>query len=509
MVALYKLCGIEASNLIENTIHDHKKGIGGFLAPLDRNSAFNSLLDAFRGIEEFINIPMFGIQDEKLEVEIVNLRLDTLDPSFIPSIANKLSGELDSGIVQRFCRTLLQSCAMHHAFRTHGLTEAAIGLSSVKHAIGYFQSRRRHILAMLYTIPFSCKGRSKVIDLDALNLFLPQVEHSGVTLTGLYTKLMLTKLYSDFELQIGQSGFYASYHHNVLDSNFLEPERANIMEMVGGADKEALARELLDVNDKYIFSKNELLNDIALLRHAYKEFDLQSTSFRYLAEFVKECTSFCYDEYVVDIEKVQFDNLVDKMNLPESLKKALIGRSKEYVTSLDIYAPFIEMSDKYISTVSLLGRFLYYWKTKCLNSSRRFQIRSGFIFEESVKKSLEKQGFDIKDIKRIKNKEFDVIAAKENVIFNFQCKNNFIDFNNIEGNLKRFVRINKRLEAYYKKALEKEEGREDLVKEKLGLSEIRHFVISRFPIVTQNPRIITYNNIDRFSVQSAEPESNL
>ena len=295
MDALYKLCGMEASNLIEKTIHDHKKGIEGFLTRLDRNSAFDSLLDTFRGIEEFINIPMFGIQDEKLEGEIVNLRLDTLNPAFITSIANKLSSELESGKVQRFCRTLLQGCAMHHAFRTHGLTEAAIGLSNVKHAIGYFQSRRRHILAMLYTIPFSCKGQSKVTDLDALNLFLPQVEHSGVTLTGLYTKLMLAKLYSDFELQLGQSGFSASYHHNVLDSSFLEPERANIIEMNSSADKEALERELLDVNDKYIFSKNELLNDITLLRYAYNEFDLQSTSFRFLAEFVEECTNFCYD----------------------------------------------------------------------------------------------------------------------------------------------------------------------------------------------------------------------
>lgn len=103
MDALYKLCRLEASNLIEETIHDHKNGIEGFLERLDRNSAFDSLLDTFRGIEEFINIPMFGIQDEQLEGEIVNLRLDTLNPAIMPSIAKKLSGELDSGTVQRFC----------------------------------------------------------------------------------------------------------------------------------------------------------------------------------------------------------------------------------------------------------------------------------------------------------------------------------------------------------------------------------------------------------------------
>ncbi|YCM44294.1 hypothetical protein V2O64_23605 [Verrucomicrobiaceae bacterium 227] len=135
-----------------------------------------------------------------------------------------------------------------------------------------------------------------------------------------------------------------------------------------------------------------------------------------------------------------------------------------------------------------------------LNGSlgRLHQIRSGFIFEKSVKESLIAQGFYVTDITRINRKEFDVVATLDNVIYNVQCKNNLIDLSKIEGSPKLFARYNRRLERAYEAALLKEENRENLLKEKLGLSDIKHFVLSRFPIATTNPRVLAFLAVDQF-----------
>ncbi|MBZ0092574.1 MAG: hypothetical protein K8F27_10175 [Sulfuricellaceae bacterium] len=148
--------------------------------------------------------------------------------------------------------------------------------------------------------------------------------------------------------------------------------------------------------------------------------------------------------------------------------------------------------------MTLLSRFLYHWKSICLNRIRRFQIRSGFLLEDSVKIALSQQGFTVTDVKRINRKEFDVVAVLGRVIYNVQCKNNLVDLSRIESNATRFARYNRQLDRYYAQALAKEEGREQLLKDRLGLADIRHAVVSRFPIATTNPRIIPYSRIGRF-----------
>ena len=66
-------------------------------------------------------------------------------------------------------------------------------------------------------------------------------------------------------------------------------------------------------------------------------------------------------------------------------------------------------------------------RTSHLHSRRRFQIHAGFIFEDMVRRDLSGMGFQVTDIKRINRKEFDVVATHGGVIYNFQCKNNWID----------------------------------------------------------------------------------
>ena len=147
--------------------------------------------------------------------------------------------------------------------------------------------------------------------------------------------------------------------------------------------------------------------------------------------------------------------------------------------------------------VNLLSRFLYVFKNIHLGSRRRFQIHCGFIFEDVVKKDLDALGFKVTDIKRINRKEFDVVTTHSDVIYNFQCKNNWIDLAKVDSDRKLFVRYNRKLVNYYQKALVKEQSREELLKSNLGLAEIEHYVISRFPVVCGNPNIVNYNEIGR------------
>ena len=137
---------------------------------------------------------------------------------------------------------------------------------------------------------------------------------------------------------------------------------------------------------------------------------------------------------------------------------------------------------------------------------RRFQIRSGFLVEDSVKDALAEKGFSVTDIKRINRKEFDVVAVLGGVIYNVQCKNNLVDLSRIETDAARFARYNRQLDRCYAQALLKEEAREQLLKDKLGFAEVRHVVVSRFPVATTNPRIIPYSRIGRFKATLTDYE---
>ncbi|XKM40697.1 hypothetical protein A4U53_033195 [Rhizobium ruizarguesonis] len=100
-------------------------------------------------------------------------------------------------------------------------------------------------------------------------------------------------------------------------------------------------------------------------------------------------------------------------------------------------------------------------------------------------------------MKRINRKEFDVVTIHGGVIYNFQCKNNWIDLAKVESNRALFVRYNRSLTNYYRRALQKERRREGLLKDKLGLDKVEHYLISRFPVIGSDARVINYNQIDR------------
>jgi hypothetical protein len=493
-----KLVGKQAQDFLLKQLADAENGLAGTLAPYEPEVTFNNYFVTFRAIEELINLPLFELNDLSLERDLVAVRLDYLDADHLKRVRDGLLKYLNKEVVSRLVTLIVQTSAMFAAFSINGMHEAAVGLQSVEHAIGYFQSRRRHLLAILYSIPRACKGSAKLAPIDTLNDFLPLVEYAGVPITTNYNRLMLSQLYPDFHVLVSATGYTCNHFYNVLDSSFLEPERAGLTEMAEVMKDRTFKKTLEKKPRGKLFSAAELRNDICVISAAYAEFNLaEIDTFASMANFVTDCSHFCEDDYYIRLPANQFDELTLSNSLSQLMKKALIQEGDNYVANLDTYAPFIKLGERYVTTVTLLSRFMHRWKILVLNRVRRFQIRSGFILEGSVKEALTDQGFRVADIKRINGSEFDVVAIIDDVVYNVQCKNNFIDYSRIESNPKLFIRYNRRLERYYAQALIKEEAREELLKEKLQLSKVVHLVVSRFPIATTNPRVISFSDIKR------------
>lgn len=472
-----------------------RASIEAYLAPFEPRSTFEVWFSTFRGIEELINLPG-ELQGEMLLDEIERLAL--LDMSGVlralPSVKAGLESRFSRLVATRLVHTLMQLHAIATSFAMHQLP-AAQEMVTVGTAIGYLQSRRRHLLALLHTIPGVCRGAKRLHELDGLNQFLYLIETAGLGTTSMHHNLMLARVYPDFALDVDEGGILASHGFNGLDSLFLEPERTAINEM---ADVDFSGVKRVSVNRRLIFSKAELENNLALIAAAYAEFNLHETSYGQLAAFIRSLLPLVVDEYFVRLTVKRFDELCSEHRLPDTLKKALVVEGPDYVDNTSTYAPFTRVGGDLVTSITLLTRFANHWKNVCLNRVRRYQIRSGFIFEKSVKAELRAQGFNVTEIKRVERAEFDVVATLDGVIYNVQCKNNLVDLNRIEADVRRFVRYNGSLEHAYRKALEKERGREHLLLRELGLTEIKNFVVSRFPVATQNPRVLSYGEISRF-----------
>jgi hypothetical protein len=236
---------------------------------------------------------------------------------------------------------------------------------------------------------------------------------------------------------------------------------------------------------------------------SYAEFDLGKTDFGPMARFIVACCQHVRDDYYIKISSTDLRDLMMLCGLSTIAQRRLVYSGNSFEEAVNSFTPFITVGRHDVTTVTLLSRFAYSWKTFCLNRIKRFQIRSGFIFEDEVKKALARQDFVISDIKRIDGHEFDVIAIKGNVIYNIQCKNNLVELARMEQNPKLFARYNLRLDRYYAQALCKEDRRENLLMTRLGLGTVKHVVLSKFPLGTKNPRVMAFREISQFSSRFA------
>lgn len=491
---LTTLTGQKALDLIEDQLGQHADGILKALAPFEPQAAVGAWLITLRAIEELINLPD-EIDDDLLEQALLGLSLEGKISHRLKFVLHHLGYLYGADFAQRQAKLLMQLSAMQHSFAIHGILPAATGLATVGYAIGYLQSRRRHLVSLLYVLPEACRGTIAMTDLDALTWILPQAEISGTTITGLLQQRAVSELYDNFTLYIYSHGFTASHNYPTLDGMFLEAERAAITDLASKTEPKGLEPPPPD----RVFSAVELRNNIALIEAAFAEFEIENTAFAAMAALVRELSYRGKDDFWVHISPNDLNGLANKHGVSIQHRQLLTAPCTTFVSALNNYAAFVRVGSELRGTVTLLSRFLYNFKNVCLYSKRRFQIRSGFIFEQRIKDELTQQGFTVLPIKRIARKEFDVIATRDGVIFNIQCKNNLVDPSWIDLDPARFIRTNRTLERYYERAISKERSREQLLVDHIGLKRVEPFVVTRFPIMTTNPRIVPLAQIREFS----------
>src|SRR3546814_6193562 len=75
---------------------------------------------------------------------------------------------------------------------------AGFTLNTVGEAVGYFQSRRRHFVSLLYLMADACKGTKKLEPEHAFDVLLPVVEYCCISFTGWNWKGVLEAIFHDF-----------------------------------------------------------------------------------------------------------------------------------------------------------------------------------------------------------------------------------------------------------------------------------------------------------------------
>lgn len=472
--------------------------IAAALAPYDSESATCLWLDTLRGIEEIINLvnvdwddDVFAEQLFEFPVCLCECHIDKLH-----AIRHQLLVKFSANFANRFCKLILQGAAFSQALAAHGLHQIFNEFQSVGTMIGYLQSRRRHFVALLHFLPMACRGHQRVTQLDTLNIFFPLIELHAVRMVGAQQQLMVMLAQARLGMPVDGGVELA-----MLDNLFLEPERNPIIGL-SFADKfqSEIQPRLEPLQPDRLFSAAELRNQILLIEAAYAEFELDGTDFSIAATLVRHLSVDCIvRDFWIQLSPAALNALMDKLGAPLALRSAFVSHPESYMQCLSSYAPLVLLNNRYLSTVTLLSRFMYFWRGKVLDRNKRYQIRSGFIFEEAVKSKLIKQGFSVQNIVRVNRQEFDVVAVRNGVIWNVQCKNNITDIEHLYSDADSFARYNYKLVRAYERALTKERNREHLLKQKLSIETVQHMLVSKFPVVTDNPRIVVFSRIADFA----------
>ncbi len=494
---------IEATDLASHeaaaqalTLDEQK--ILALLAPYEPVSATLAWFQTLRGIEECINFLTADWDEEGIEQQLLLMPVAALvrDEAPLAEAIAILTARFSRNVAVRFEDLVRQGAALARIFAGHGYLEGAAAFHCVGTMILYLQSRRRHFVGLLHRMPSACRGQRVVGPSDMLAICLPIIELVGIRMMGKQNALNIAAARERLRLPAAPADELP-----MLDSLFLEPERLRITETaMAVVDTAAFmaAREVL-LPDR-LFSAAELRNDILLAEAAYAEFGLRRSSFAPAAELVRLISRRHVDkDFWVAITPAELARLFSEVDASPALRAAFVNRSAVYMDCLSTYAPLVRIDETYRSSVTLLSRFIYNWRARCLENVRRYQIRSGFLFEKAVTVALEEQGFRCQGITRIDHKEFDVVTVRCGIVWNVQCKNNFIDLDRVDCDAAHFARYNARLVRSYEKALRKEAGREQLLRAKLGLERVEHMLVSRFPVVSDNDRILPFSRIETFS----------
>jgi hypothetical protein len=495
-----KISGSQLNELFEESIKYHLDTFYKTISEYDPRELYSNWRTLVRSIDEIINIPLELENSDENEIFLgLNFNFFNQDNLYaFKKILELLEKRFDKNVATRFQQLAMMCYAINESFRINGIFEkqgTGLSLSSTADSIEYLQSRRAYYVTTLNLIPQIAMGSKVVPYLDTFNFLQYPMDSCLVGITSAYYNLLFNHCLPDFEMDSDGTIAKRNFEYNHLEGFFLEPERLSLIDQMELRPDIIVSKNMLPKSSKQVFSFSEVANTMSLFEGAFYKYGINNiVEFKELNSFFYDISIYLKDDFNVIIEDYIFTQIASKY---KSL--CIANQTVNYFNTLNSYAPFQKMGNTYYTTVVLLSRFAYRTLSQSLLKNRTFQIHSGFIFEDKVSKILEKKGFMPTHITRINYQEFDLITIKNNQVYNFQCKNNLIDISRVNNDYKIIGRFNLRLCRYYEKALEKEEKRETLIQTKTGINEIEHFVISRYPVITRNPRIINFTDLDKWT----------
>lgn len=484
---------------LETELNRTTAAIAAQLAPYDPVVTPTGWHRVLQGAEELISFATEPLDDEALHDAFVDMPLgQAVGPKRV-WLEQRIRAIYDGGIETRMLDTLTVVFGLVTGCQSHGYP---LAVPTVAHAVGYLHTRRRRMVALLYVMPQLCKGTIKARTTVDLLPLMTLTELATGPVINISQMRMLAHLFDDYVVESNGVGCRGSRDVDLLDRGGMDPERVSIMDMLN----HGVISDMPDsghLDPRRLLSKAEVAHQIAMIEAAYAEFDLAETSFRPLCQLILPLLRG--DEaHVVTVPAEPFLAAVDLISKqwPDISRAAFVHEGADYGVALNSHQPFIRIGDDLVGNVTLLTRFVYAWRDRVLNRKKRFQIRSGFIFEKKVRAILEPAGFVVAEVKRIKRREFDVVTTKAGVIHNFQCKNTLLDGRLVEGEPARYARHNAKIARAHRSAIAKERSREQLLKDQLGLSEVRHHVVTRFPILCDDADIIPFAALETWAAKA-------
>lgn len=479
--------GKRLESIFTNSIEKLQSDCITFLSQFDGDDLLVKWCEFIRHIEELYNITSLTDIEEDDLLLYCDINIHT-DDRFL-KVLEIVGSRYGSGVKNRFMISCMMLSSLNFAYYVN--RQGWNCVNTLGEAILRCQAMRLYYVSMLMFIPRYCKGIKKVDFVDLLNVFQPMIDTCLVKIRTAYDSLMVYRCLGDLKAVPNEIGLSCDFVYNHLEGEFLEPVRMTIFDVMKNMTKEEL-EELPDPCESQLYGYEELMHGIVLSSAVYRKYGLNEIKqFEEMRGLAVELKPYLRDNYFFVVPSSDFELLSKKYS---TLK--LWCDSENFYDMLNSRPAFFKLENYYYSSVLLYQRFMVNEELRLLDRKKKFQIDSGFVFEKEVKSVLCGFGYDVKKVKRIKRKEFDVICIKDNSIYNFQCKNNSVSVSEQgEEWFKRTCSSIKRLTHYYEKALKKEDEREDLLKKELGINTVHSFVISRFPVITRNSRIINYNQL--------------
>lgn len=480
-------CGEELEEFIRSGICKICDDIYKFLSQYEARSLFLLWLDFYRGIEEFCNFQYELKYPSSGSFWTARLS-DEEDMECQSKIISDIFGEAVAG---RFKETVNRLALVRYVDSEFYLSDQPTLDTLLKYAM----TRRFHFLTMLYLITKYSKGKKSISSLCDFIPFFKIIESRFRTLVTGYNSLIVKKCISDYKGIVPLSGgtMMFNYDYNQLDDSGMEPIRLSQLDLLS-FDKE-LEHYIFKKDKPCLYSEEELNMMFEVDAIVFRKFNIAQTEvFISLKNLKDDLKSAFVDGYLIKLDSDRYKALC--------CKYPNFSLCKDYDDFFDIQqmrSLFCKFDDCYYSSYYLFIRFYQNMLYNELEKIRKYRIISGFVFENKVIKKVERYGYKYHpECKRIKRKEFDVVCTKGSTIYNFQCKNNYLDVTQIDTNcVDKIADRHKQLERYYKGALSKEKKREQLLIDKLGITDVKHFVISMFPVITRNPNIIPFNQLER------------